>query len=242
MNGDGRDPSAQKAAAVGCDSDASARRFDYPDEKSHQEQHAGVADRPSAGWRAARQGWPSASSSYRAATPMNIALIAAGPEQAPVFAHLMQLYYHDLSELLGIEIGDDGRFGFAHHESYWSDPRYHPSLLRVDGHLAGFAVVDAQSRLTNEPVWDMSQFFVLRRHRGAGVGARAAVATLDAFRGRWEVREVARNTPAQAFWRKVIGRYTDHAGGFREVMHDDDRWRGPVQLFDNTLRENAGGG
>jgi predicted acetyltransferase len=163
---------------------------------------------------------------------MDVALTPAGPEQEPVFAQLMQLYYYDFSELLGVEIGDDGRFPFAHHRSYWSDPRHHPFLIRVDGHLAGFSVVDARSRLTDEPLWDMSQFFVLRRHRAAGVGARAAVATFDMFRGRWEVREVARNTPAQAFWRKVIDRYT--GGRFTEVMWDDDRWRGPVQCFDNA--------
>jgi predicted acetyltransferase len=163
---------------------------------------------------------------------MDVALSRASPEQEPVFAQLMQLYYYDLSELLGIEIGDDGLFPFAHHRSYWSDPLHHPFLIRVDGRLAGFSVVDARSRLTDEPLWDMSQFFVLRRHRAAGVGARAAMATFDMFRGRWEVREVARNTPAQAFWRKVIDQYT--GGRFTEVIWDDDRWRGPVQCFDNA--------
>jgi predicted acetyltransferase len=163
---------------------------------------------------------------------MDVALTPAGPEQEPVFARLMQLYYHDLSELVRIEIGDDGRFPFAHHQSYWTDGRYHPFLIRVDGHLAGFSVVDTQSRLTGEPLWDMSQFFVLRRHRAAGVGARAAIATFDRFRGRWEVRQVASNTPAQAFWRTVIDRYT--GGRFTEIVCDDDRWRGPVQCFDNT--------
>ena len=143
----------------------------------------------------------------------------------------MQLYYYDFSEVLPVEIGDDGSYPFAHHRAYWSDARYHPFLIRVDGHLAGFSVVDARSRLTDEPLWDMSQFFVLRAHRAAGVGARAAAATFDALRGRWEVREVARNTAAQAFWRKVVGRYT--GGRFTEVTWDDDCFRGIVQRFDN---------
>lgn len=163
---------------------------------------------------------------------MNVTLVAAGPEHEPVFAQMMQLYYHDLSEIVGVEIGEDGRFPFAHHRSYWKDGRYHPFLIRVDGHLAGFSVVDTRSRLSDEVLWDMSQFFVLRRHRGTGAGARAAVATFDMFRGRWEVRQIARNTPAQAFWRKVIDRYT--GGRFTEVLWDDERWRGPVQRFDNA--------
>jgi predicted acetyltransferase len=90
------------------------------------------------------------------------------------------------------------------------------------------------SRLTGEPLWDMSQFFVLRKHRRRGVGERAAAMTFDAFRGRWEVREALRNTPAHEFWRSVIGRYA--RGRFTETMLDDERWRGPVQSFDNRER------
>ncbi len=163
---------------------------------------------------------------------MDVALTPAGPEHEPVLAQLMQLYYYDFSELLRIEIGDDGRYPFAHHRPYWSEPRYHPFFIRAGGHLAGFSVVDARSRLTGEPLWDMSQFFVLRRHRAAGVGARAAAATFDAFRGRWEVRQVTANTAAQAFWRKAIGRYT--GGRFTEETWDDERFRGVVQRFDNA--------
>jgi predicted acetyltransferase len=53
----------------------------------------------------------------------------------------------------------------------------------------------------------------------------------DRFPGRWQVRELHNNTPAQAFWRAIIGRYTE--GPFEEQQWDDDVWRGPVQWFDN---------
>lgn len=168
---------------------------------------------------------------------MDVALEAAGPEQAPVFAALMQLYVYDFSELLKLEIADDGRFHFDLDRAYWTDPRYRPFLIRTNGHLAGFVVVDAVSRLTDEPLWDMSQFFVLRMHRAAGVGARAAAAAFDAFPGRWEVRVEARNTPAQAFWRKVVNRYTD--GHCSEIAWDDDRFHGLVCRFETTNEHAA---
>jgi predicted acetyltransferase len=165
---------------------------------------------------------------------MDVDLTPARLEDSPALSHLMQLYCYDLSGLLELEMGDDGLFPTpARWATYWTEPQYHPFFIRVGGRRAGFAVVDARSRLDNTACWDMSEFFVLRRHRGAGVGARAATAAFDAFRGRWEVREVVRNTPAQSFWRNVIGRYT--AGRFREVMWDDARWRGPVQTFDSSL-------
>jgi predicted acetyltransferase len=165
---------------------------------------------------------------------MDIDLTPARVEDRPAFSRLMQLYCYDLSDLLDLAVGDDGLFLTPPQwATYWSEPRYHPFFIRLGGRNAGFVVVDARSRLDDKACWDMSEFFVLRRHRGAGVGTRAATAAFDAFRGRWEVREVVRNTPAQSFWRNVIGRYT--AGRYREVIWDDARWRGPVQMFDSSL-------
>jgi predicted acetyltransferase len=163
---------------------------------------------------------------------MDGVIVAAGPEQEPVFAALMQLYVYDFSELLKLEIAEDGRFPFDRHRAYWTDARYQPFLIRTNGHLAGFVVVDGVSRLTEEPLWDMSQFFVLRKHRTAGIGARAAAAAFHAFPGRWEVRVEARNTPAQTFWRKVVNRYT--GGHCSEIAWDDDRFHGVVFRFETT--------
>ena len=163
---------------------------------------------------------------------MTVTLTPAGPEQEPVFANLLQLYYYDFSELLRFEIGGDGRYPFERHRDYWSDPRYRPFLIHAEGHLAGLAIVDARSRLTDEPLSDVSQFFVLRKHRGAGVGARAAAVLFDAFRGPWEVRVEARNAPGQVFWRKSVERYA--RGQFTETKWDDERFHGIVLRFDNA--------
>lgn len=48
------------------------------------------------------------------------------------------------------------------------------------------------------------------------------------------VSDVRPNLGAHAFWRRVIGRYTD--GRFRDVDLDTPRWRGPVQSFESTVR------
>jgi predicted acetyltransferase len=178
---------------------------------------------------------------------MDVDLTPVSNEERPVFTRLLQLYYYDFSELLGFDVGDDGLFTTSRAEGYWLEPRYHPFLIRAGGRLAGLAIVDSQSRLSGhdggapdtpgEPCWDMSEFFVLRRHRRAGVGARAAVAAFEAFPGRWEVRQATRNTPAQAFWREVIGRHT--GGHFHEVAVDDARWHGPVQMFTSTRPQGA---
>jgi predicted acetyltransferase len=49
----------------------------------------------------------------------------------------------------------------------------------------------------------MAEFFILRKYRHQGIGARAAWELFDRFPGRWEVFEIIENTAAQEFWRKA---------------------------------------
>jgi predicted acetyltransferase len=164
---------------------------------------------------------------------VNVEIIEAGVDDHDRIRALFELYAYDFSEMLAIDVGDDGRFQAPPLDAYWSDPRCHPFLIRADGKLAGFALVQQRSRLTGDlDVCDVAEFFVMRRYRRHGVGERAACWLFDRFRGRWEVREKAVNHPAIAFWRWTIGRYT--GGRFDEDMLDDARWRGPVQRFDSS--------
>jgi predicted acetyltransferase len=163
----------------------------------------------------------------------NVQITAATPDDRPRLAALLELYTYDFSEVLGLDVGDDGRFRVPALGAYWTDPHRHPFLIRVGDKLAGFALVHQGSRLTDDAaVWDMAEFFVMRKYRRRGVGEQAAHWLFDRFRGRWEVRERAENHAATAFWRRAIGRYAH--GRFEELVLDDARWRGPVQRFDST--------
>jgi predicted acetyltransferase len=164
---------------------------------------------------------------------MNVQVTAATPEDKERLAALLELYVYDLSDILGIDVGADGRFRVPPLDAYWTDPRRHAFLVRVDDRLAGVALVHQRSRLSgDEGVSDMAEFFVLRKFRRHGVGERVATWLFDRFRGPWEVREKAENHAGTAFWRRAIGRYTN--GRFQEMTLDDERWRGPVQCFDSS--------
>jgi predicted acetyltransferase len=161
---------------------------------------------------------------------MELEIAAIGREHEECLTALFQLYGYDFSELLGLDVGDDGRFRVPPLTPYWTDPRRHVFLFRVDGKVAGFALVQQRSRLSgDEGVTDMDQFFVLRRYRRNGIGERAAAWLFDRFVGPWEVRQERKNVPATAFWRRAIERYT--GGRFEERVLDDQRWHGPVQFF-----------
>jgi predicted acetyltransferase len=74
----------------------------------------------------------------------------------------------------------------------------------------------------------MSEFFVLRGHRGRGIGRRAVFALFDRFPGVWEISELPRNVPAIRFWRRVIGEYSH--GRYRETSDTS----GVRQVLDTT--------
>ncbi len=147
-------------------------------------------------------------------------------DEHDVLTALMQLYVYDFSEMLGLDVEDDGRYRGPSMEGREA------FLVRVDGKLAGFALILGKSRLTGEEgVRDLAELFVLRRFRRTGVGEKVARWLFDRYPSRWEVRQKQENAPAIAFWRRVIDRYTE--GRYDEETLDDARWRGPVQRFDS---------
>jgi predicted acetyltransferase len=164
-------------------------------------------------------------------------VIAASPRDRPIVERLAQLYQYDFSEVTGSDVDEDGRYRHMDGDAIW-EPGWHVFLVRVGGRLAGFAFVTRhRSYLGDGETAYMDEFFVLRKYRRRGVGEHVARTLFDRFPGRWEVAELRQNAPAQAFWRRVIGRYT--GGRFREVELDDARWRGPVQNFESGTRGTA---
>jgi predicted acetyltransferase len=143
---------------------------------------------------------------------VKIEVIPAAPEQEAVLGNLLELYIHDFSELREVDLGPNGRFGYTLLPSYWSDPDRHPFLVRIDGKLAGFALVKRGSEVSgNETVWDMAEFFVIRRYRRRGFGTQVTHELWRRFPGRWEIRVLQSNVPACQFWARAISIFTGEA-------------------------------
>ncbi len=164
-----------------------------------------------------------------------ISLDPATRDERGVLENLLQLYVYDWSEIRPLDVGRDGRFDDYPLDAYWLEVWRHPFLLRVDGKLAGFALVSERSRLTGAAgVTDMAELFVMRRYRRKGVGRAAAFAAFDRFKGAWEVRQRTENVEATAFWRRAIDRYTN--GSYTEHALNDSTWVGLVQRFSSPGR------
>ncbi len=163
---------------------------------------------------------------------MQIDLIDAISAHKPILERLLQLYEHDNSEFFGADVGADGLYRVMDADALFQ-PGWRVFLMEVDGRWAGFAIVTRhRSYVGAGETWLMDEFFVLRKYRRLGVGQHIADTLFDRFPGRWEISQWPSNLPSQAFWRSVIGRYTD--GRFEETFLDTTRIRGLVQAFEST--------
>lgn len=140
--------------------------------------------------------------------PPHIELIPAMRDQEPILANLLELYAYDFSEFQELELGEDGRFGYKVLPLYWSEPNRFPFLVRMNGKLAGFALVKQGSEISGDKtIWDMAEFFVLRGYRKRGIGGEIAHQLWRWFPGNWEVRVMELNRPALRFWGRAISTF-----------------------------------
>lgn len=163
-----------------------------------------------------------------------VEIAVARAEERVAIANMMQLYTHDFSEqwsgLARGEIGDDGRFEEYPLDDYWRAPDRIPLLLRRDGHLIGFALLDAHAHSGRAVDRNMAEFFILRKHRRGGAGTESAQAIFSRYPGQWEAAVARRNTAALAFWRKAISTHP-RVSGLEEVDVATAEWNGPIMRF-----------
>lgn len=162
----------------------------------------------------------------------NVEVVPAARHQAPILANLLELYIYDFSEFHKVSLGEDGRFGYKQLPLYWREPHRNAFFLKCDGKLAGFALVNKGSKITNDAsVWDMAEFFVIRAYRRHGVGIRSARQLWNHFPGRWEIRVLNENHVAHQFWAHAIAAFAGKTISSVAVEKGGRSWR--VFSFDS---------
>lgn len=140
-----------------------------------------------------------------------VILVPAVKTDLPIICNLARFYAYDMSEFYGDEPGwemeDDGLYGVGiDYEKYFDDENAHPFLIRYQGELVGFAIVDKDS--IDPCDFNMAQFFILRTYKNRGFGRQIAFACFKKFKGTWEVHVMPKNIAAYHFWKSVIGKFT----------------------------------
>jgi predicted acetyltransferase len=164
-----------------------------------------------------------------------VELVQAGAGLRSVLENLLQLYIHDFSELIPLDVGNDGRYSYNNLPLYWSDASRLPFLAKAGGKYAGFALIVRVSPLSSGgDVYDMAEFFVLRRYRHRGIGRELAEQVWLRYPGRWQIRVMANNDAALGFWSSSIARFTGQTAGFKSLEKDGTAWH--VFSFDSLRR------
>jgi predicted acetyltransferase len=168
---------------------------------------------------------------------MTVIVSRALRAQEITIQNLLQLYTHDFSEFwAGTSKGDllpDGRFAAYPLNDYWTQRDWSAALIHSNAVLAGFVLINDRAHSGQPIEHNMAEFFILRKHRGQGVGRLAAGIVFSQHPGSWEVAVARKNIQAREFWRKTI----DGAAQARNIQELDLRnaaWNGPVYRFEWT--------
>lgn len=109
---------------------------------------------------------------------------------------------------------------FAH---WFSNDQSHPLLILKGRDSVGFALVTRPRIPTvgeKSSNYRMSEFFIRKQYRRAGIGRDAATLIFNRFAGDWEIVEYLRHPGSVAFWRNVVAGYS--AGKFKERSQDGE--------------------
>ena len=171
-----------------------------------------------------------------AQSPPDVAVARAGPERRALIEGMTPFYIYDFSEFEPagsdrFELNAEHRFDPYPLDDYWRDADRHPLIIEVGGRPVGFALINAFAHSGGVCDHSMAEFFVMRKHRRGGVGARAVAQILPMFPGRWEIAIARRNAPAIGFWPRAVGAL-ECVRGLRTVEMDSELWRGPILQFE----------
>ncbi|MHC5600007.1 MAG: GNAT family N-acetyltransferase [Nostoc sp.] len=158
-------------------------------------------------------------------------VLSASIDDKPLIQQMMELYQYDFSEFENKDLNEHGYFGYPYLDYYWVESDRYPFIVRVEGKLAGFVLVNQYTYIPGSQ-YSIAEFFILRKYRQQGIGKNVAFQIFDRFCGKWEIHQITTNAVARKFWCRVIAEYT--GGKFTETVMEDEDWRGTVQCFDNT--------
>ncbi len=142
----------------------------------------------------------------------DIQVIPASIDQRPIIKQLLELYTYEMTDLVDFDIKGNGYFGYDELPLYWKESNRYPYLLYVNKKLAGFVLIQKGSPIEIDPeVWDVAEFFIMRKFRNKDVGQFVAQQIWRSLKGRWQVRVWDNNKIAHAFWENVIAKFTSNS-------------------------------
>lgn len=105
----------------------------------------------------------------------NVSLTSLQLSETSTLQRLLQLYYFESTNWSKEEIGNDGLYEgctASDLETYVDSEDGKAKLIWADGRLAGFVLMD-KVELEEMPIWELADFFILPKYRGAWIALEA---------------------------------------------------------------------
>ncbi|MFG5384604.1 GNAT family N-acetyltransferase [Yoonia sp. R2-816] len=150
---------------------------------------------------------------------MLIALKEMTAENRRILEQMFQYYLYDMSEFTGWSLSEDGSFSYPTDllTPYWQEQDHYPYFIICNDEVAGFCLLRRLS--ADRIIWDMGQFFVLRKFRRHKLGEMAFEKAITLHTGQWQVRVLIANKPAYQFWKRSVtvvskGNFAETVGSY----------------------------
>ncbi len=110
---------------------------------------------------------------------MNITITQALPEEKETLRNLFDKYDYEFSQYDLRDVNDAGLYAYEWLDEYFRGGTARAYLMRVDGRLAGFAMVSDHMDAPDHPgELCLSEFFVMHKYRRCGVGRLGKIGAL----------------------------------------------------------------
>lgn len=125
-------------------------------------------------------------------------------EHKPVIWNLFQFYCYDTSPYDRCDVEASGFYSlsteyFAH---YWSRPTWRAHLLRWQGAIAGFALLEDSDALPG--AMELADLFVMKRFRRHGIARQVVLHFMAERNVPWTVTVFNDAADAKAFWSSMF--------------------------------------
>lgn len=159
-------------------------------------------------------------------SPPKWAIKQATLSDYPIVQNMARFYVYDASKYCGLQskdwaIQEDGLYTSFDFKPYFEEENRKAFIIRVDGELAGFVLLNKESFYPKVD-WNIGEFFILRRYQKRGLGASVLQTLVTQYPGSWEAKVIPQNKPAITFWRNSI-RNIDNEFNEEVITYDLDK-------------------
>lgn len=157
---------------------------------------------------------------------MEFKLVPVREEQREILSNLLEKYDYEFSLYDKRDVNDLGLYGYIYLDYYWTQEGRYAYFIKVSGKLAGFVMVsDMPVVKERDADHQISEFFVMNKYRGMGLGKKTFFRILDTHRGKWQLKLHPENKTSLNFWENVINEYTfgkyEHVKGYPGIKYSD---------------------